>query len=112
MTWITSDAGSSGTVTPTIGTESALVTNTTNGTYVFSTDCNAMAAGDVVELRVYTMVAAGGTLRLIWKCSIGPLFPITPVFQAPPVPSPYSIQVSIKQTAGTAKAFPWSLIRQ
>lgn len=113
MSWITADTGSSGTTTPTIGTETTLITNTVNGTYVFSVDCSAMLPGDVLEMRVYLMVASGGTLRVIWKSSVGPIPPgAAPVFQAPPIPSAYSIKVTLKQTAGTARAYVWSLWRQ
>jgi len=113
MAWTTTDTGTLGTTTPVIGTETTLATNTANGAYVFSLDASAMLAGDVLEMRVYMMVASAGTLRCIWKASVGPIPPTaSPVFQAPPVASPYSIRVTLKQTAGTARAYPWNLIRQ
>ncbi len=108
MTWSVS---ASGTQTSTVGTEIALTTDTTNATFYFEVDCTVMVAGDIVELRVYTMTLGGGTLHQAWKDTIGPNLPVCPIRPSPPQPSDQSLKVSLKQTAGTARSFPWKLIR-
>lgn len=108
MTWAVSG---SGTQTAVVNTEHNLVTDTTNGTYYFQVRCNNMVAGDVVELRIYTMTLAGGTLELTWKTTVGPSLPITPVLAFPPQPSDISIKATLKQIAGTARNFDWKVLR-
>ncbi len=108
MTWTVS---ASGTQAATIGTEFALQTDTTNGTYYYEVDLSAMAIGDVVELRIYTATLSGGTRHQAWKSTFGPGLPICPIAPSPPQPSDQSIQVTLKQIAGTARSFPWKLLR-
>lgn len=113
MTWT---VDSSGTQTATGGgTEDIVVSGaTTNATYVFKVDTSVLQASDVVELRVYTKILTGGSLVLAWKATQGPAS-AAPIFQAmisPPVASDFSIKCTIRQTAGTGRAFPWSLLRQ
>lgn len=108
MTWAVS---ASGTVTAVVNTESTLVTDTTNGTYYFQVRTNNMANGDVVELRIYTMTLAAGTLETTWKTTVGPSLPTAIVVASPPQPSDQSIRVTLKQVAGTARNFDWKLLR-
>lgn len=108
MTWALS---SSGTQSCTIGTEFALTTDTTNATFYFECDLNALVAGDIIELRIYTMTLAGGVLRVAWKSTYGPAPPVNLNSASPPQPSDQSLKVSIKQTAGTARSVPWKLLR-
>lgn len=108
MTWSLS---SSGTQTASIGTEHTLTTDTTNGTYYYEVDIGNLANGDILELRVYTMTLSGGTLRVAWKSTFGPLPPVQDICPSPPQPSDQSIKVTLKQTAGTGRSFPWKLLR-
>lgn len=108
MTWSVS---SSGTLAATVGTETSLATDTTNGTYYFQVRGNNLVLGDVVELRIYTMTLSGGTLELTWKTTVGPSPPATFVIASPPQPSDQSIKVTIKQISGTARSFDWKLLR-
>lgn len=108
MSWAVS---ASGTQAATVGTEITLQTDTTVGTYYYEVDLSAMAAGDIVELRIYTMTLAAGTLRQVWKSSFGPGLPVCQIAAAPSQPSNQSIRVTLKQTAGTARSFPWKLLR-
>ena len=111
MSWIV-DTGHSGTVTPTVGTEAALVNNVvTNSTYVFQPRLTNMALGDIVEFRCYVMTLSGGVQELAWKMTVGPWAPIILCPQSPPIPSDQSIEITIKQVAGSAKAFDWKLLR-
>lgn len=108
MAWTSS---SNGTQTAVVGTEQTLTTDTTNATYYFEVDISAMQIGDVLELRMYVMTLSGGTLRLTWKESYGPVPPVNQISASPPQPSDQSIRVTLLQVAGTARSFPWKLIR-
>lgn len=108
MTWTVSASGSQ---TATIGTEITLTTDTTNATYYFEVDLTNLVNGDILELRIYTITIGGGTLHLAWKSSYGPVPPIQDISPSPPQPSDQSIRVTLKQTAGTARLFPWKLLR-
>jgi hypothetical protein len=102
---------SNGTQTAVIGTEQILTTDNTNGTYYFETDISALAIGDVLELRIYVMTLSGGTLRLAWKQSYGPVPPVNLISASPPQPSDQSLKVTLLQVAGTGRSFPWKLLR-
>ena len=101
---------SSGTQTAVINTEHSLDTSTTNATFVFEVDASNMVAGDVTELRVKGITLTGGTAALMWKQTLqGPQ--TCDRVQSPPVASDISITVTLKQIAGTGRAYPWKLLR-
>lgn len=108
MTWALSASGSQ---TAVIGTEHILTTDTTNGTYYYEVAINNLAIGDILELRIYTITNSGGTLQVAWKGTYGPVPPVQDVIPSPPQPSDQSIRVTLKQTAGTGRAYPWKLLR-
>jgi hypothetical protein len=108
MTWSVSG---SGTQAATIGTESTLATDATNGTYYFEVDASAMAPGDIIELRIYVKTLSGGTSRVAWVNTFGPSPPICPILPSPCQPSDQGISVSLKQLTGTGRSFPWKLLR-
>lgn len=108
MTWVVSASGSQ---TSSIGSEQTLTTDTTNATYYFETDITNLANGDVLELRIYVMTLSGGTLRLAWKNTYGPVMPVGDIAPSPSQPSDQSIRVTLKQIAGTARIYPWKLLR-
>lgn len=110
----------SGTQTATIGTEHTLnaAAFTTSGVYVLSVNTVNMALGDTLELRAYAKCLTGDTNpELIYMATYaqktgdgaapgssaqGEIYKISV-----PIPSPYSITFTLKQTAGTGRAFPW-----
>jgi len=108
MAWALSASGST---TSTPGSEQTLATDTTNATYYFEVDLSAMQVGDIVQLRLYVMTLAGGTLRVAWESTYGPALPVQLISPSVPQPSDQSCRVSIKQTAGSARVFPWKLVR-
>jgi hypothetical protein len=108
VTWTSS---ASGTQTSVIGTEHTLATDTTNATFYFEVDITNLANGDILELRIYTMTLNGGTLRLAWKSTYGPVPPINDIAASPPQPSDQSYRATLKQTAGTGRAWPWKVLR-
>ena len=108
MTW---SVDASGTQTSTIGTEITLDSTTNNGTFVFVVDISAMQLGDVTELRVYTAVLSGGTANQAWKATFGPNPTFNTVTISPPLASDQQANFTLKQIAGTARSFPWKVLR-
>jgi hypothetical protein len=100
---------SSGSLTATLGTESMVSSPTTNATYIFSVDTVNMALGDLVELRCYDMVD-GVNFRQMWKGTYQHN-QISNAKVSPPIAVTVQGQFSIKQLAGTARVFPWSVRR-
>lgn len=93
-----------------VGTEQTLATITTAGIYQLFVDLGNLAAGDILELRAYGKARSGDTERLMW----GPVSygPIVPAQQLPPSPAfvvAVSLRLSLKQVAGSARAFPWAV---
>ncbi len=99
----------SGTQTATIGTEHILATDTTNKTYVLVVDTGAMVDGDVLELRIYTIVLSAGTERVAYVIEYDNLQG-EPQKYSVPVPADISFKATLKQTAGTGRAFPWKVL--
>ena len=106
MTWTVDSSGSQ---TATITTEHVLATPTTVATYVFFVDTVNLVNGDLVELRAYDMVD-GSNYREVFKLTYqhaqgrnGKVFP--------PVAVTTQAKFTLKQTAGTGRAFPWSVRR-
>lgn len=106
MSW-TVDA--SGSQTATIGTEHILDTPTTIGTYVYAVDTVNLALGDFLELRVYDMVD-GANYRQVWKSSYQHA-QVNNGKVSPPTAVTTQAKFTLKQTAGTGRAFPWSVRR-
>lgn len=93
-----------------IANEHLLSTNTTSGIFVLVVDTNNMTEGDELTLRIKTMAIGSGSARLAYKMEFTGLQG-EPVKYSVPVPSNNSITCTLEQTAGTARTFPWSLLR-
>jgi hypothetical protein len=100
----------SGTQTAVIGTEHSLATPTTSGVYVFSVDLANLAAGDILELRLKKKVLTAGTIHVAYLGTVQDA-PSTDdqVIISVPIPCPFGCTVTLKQVAGTGRAFDWSL---
>jgi len=108
MSWTLS---SSGTQTATINTEHTLATLTTNGTFVLEVDTSAMVSGDVLELRAYGKTLTAGTERTRYTATyVG--VQSDALKDSLPIPSDISTKFTLKQTAGTGRAFPWKVLSQ
>ena len=98
----------SGTQLASIGNEVTVVGMTAANNYVFVVNATVLANGDVVEFRVKTQVAS-----MIGEAYVGAYAHVqaTPIVVSIPVPvaANQAIQATIKQTAGTARSFPWEL---
>jgi hypothetical protein len=99
---------SSGTQSATISTEHQLAAPTTAKTRQLCIDLNAMATGDVLEVRIYRKTLTGGTSRvhLLATFAHGQSEPIVTSI---PVAMPFGGEFKITQTAGTGRSFPWSV---
>ncbi len=100
----------SGSQTATINTEHTLGTAiTTAGVYVLVVDANAMVNGDVLELRVYSKCKSGSTSR---QTRIGAFANIQadPNKYSIPIPVDTECTFTLKQIAGTGRAFDWNIL--
>lgn len=97
-----------GTQTAVIGTTHTLATPTAGKTYVLHVDLNALVAGDVLDIFLRTKVLSAGTMRNAYSITLsGPQS--DPNFLSIPIPSVNGCEFQLKQTAGTGRAFPWSV---
>lgn len=98
-----------GTQAAVISTEHTLATDTSNKNVVLAVDLNALAAGDIVELRLKTKVLSGGTSRLAWYKAYANAQGVPNVYSIP-IPANIEVVATLKQTAGTGRSFPWALL--
>ena len=119
-------AHASGTLTAVVGTETTFgnagtpyLTGTsdvaTAGTFTLHVDLISMAAGDVVELRIYQIVLTAGTRRVAYQQSFaGAQLTDNMVQISVPISNELtntaSLRFTLKQTAGTARTFPWKVL--
>jgi hypothetical protein len=101
----------SGTQTATISTEHTLTTQTDAGSYVLVVDTANMALGDILELRIKTKVLSAGTTRLAYMVPYLHIQGEPNKYSVPvPIPASREIICTLKQTAGTGRAFPWEVL--
>jgi YbbR domain-containing protein len=98
-----------GTQVAIIGTEHALANRADGKTYVLVVDLTNLAGGDTVELRVKDTVHAGSA-----AATIAVLDSLTGVqaktnYESQPVPAVHEADFTLKQTAGVARTFEWSI---
>jgi hypothetical protein len=86
------------------------------GTFTFHVDAVNMAAGDVLELRIYQMVLTGGTRRVAYfqlyygAQSVNDLIKISvPISNE--LTDSGALRFTLKQTVGTGRAFPWKVLK-
>ena len=115
-----------GTLTAVVGTETTFgnagtpyLTGTSDvaaaGTYTLHVDLINMAPGDVVELRISQIVLTGGTRRVAYFATFNGAQPADNMIQiSVPISNELtdtaSLRFTLKQTAGTARSFPWKVI--
>lgn len=101
----------SGTQTAVISTIHTLATSTTNGVFVYEVDITTLVLGDTLVLKVNGITLAGGAAGQMWKATYnGPQANVR--VQTMAIASDISINVTLQQTTGTGRAFPWKLILQ
>lgn len=98
----------SGTLNATVGTEHTVWEDTAaNGTYQWAVNLSNLAAGEIVELRVYRRILGtdtAPTLYLVQSYS-GPV--ADPVVVSTPVLTTKHIRFTLKQVNGTGRSYPW-----
>jgi len=101
----------SGTQSATLDTEHTLngtTPETTDGVFQLVVDVNALVAGDIVEFRCKEKVLSAGTQRLVFAATLaGPQG--TPVWMSPPLILLHGWDMTLLQTDGTGRSFPWSI---
>lgn len=105
----------SGTQTATVTTEHTLATVSTAGVFVFNVDTANMTATDVLELRVKKPTLASGTTRTYLYAMYTGAQPTDDVLKTS-VPvvidaTAGSATFTLKQTIGTGRSFPWSILQ-
>lgn len=102
----------SGTQTTVIGTEHTLDTEVTSGIFVPVFDVSAFVGGatpDEGEINVYETLLSAGTERKAWSIGLKDNMS-EDAKMIPPVVSDISTRLTLKQTAGSARAVPWKLL--
>lgn len=105
----------SGTQTASIATEHTLLDVAVAGTFTLHVDMINMAAGDVVELRIYQMVLTSGTRRVVYYQSFMNALPTDNMIQiSVPISNELTdagaLRFTLKQTVGTGRNFPWKVL--
>ena len=102
---------SSGSQTATVNTEHTLATITTNKTFVAYVDCNALAAGEYVELKVKRDARSADATRTLHTRIVSWLeAAMTPIIKLPADSGGGGeYVVTLRQLNGTGRAFPWAI---
>lgn len=101
----------SGSQTATIDTEhtlNATTPETTDGVFQLFVDTNNMVKGDTLELRIKEKARSADTQRLVWIATLEGVQD-EPLFASPALILLHGWDMTLKQTAGTGRAFPWSI---
>lgn len=99
------------------GTEDFLSSPNVQGKFTLVVDLNDMAAGDVVELRIYKMVRAGGTSRRSFLQTYQGAQPANELVVVLPeiandLTDTNAVRFSVTQTFGTAGVVvPWAVLK-
>ena len=109
-------AHASGTLSATAGgTEDFLSSPNVAGTFTLHVDLNAMAAGDVVELRAYQMVLTGGTTRQVYHARFEGVQQGDKIAISVPLSNELTdtnaLRFSLTQQKGSARSFPWKVMK-
>lgn len=102
----------SGSQTAVVNTEHSLSQVTGVGIYVLEVDTSALAAGDTLQVAVKTTCRPADDLKPAYVEELTGV-QVNQNWHSVPVPlaSGDQIAATILQNAGTAKAFPWNLMR-
>ncbi len=110
-------AQASGTKTPTVGTTPDNLANVNVvGTFTLHIDTVNMVAGDVLIVRIKQMILTGGTARTVYIQTYTDAQVVDDLIKVSvPVSNELtdstSLVFEINQTNGTARAFPWKILK-
>lgn len=103
----------SGTQTTVLSTEHVLNTTTpetTDGIFQVVLDISQMTLGDALEIRVKEKAISAGTQRTAWTQVITNAASADEgLWISPSVILMHGWDVTLKQTAGTVRGYPWSI---
>lgn len=99
-----------GTQTAVINTTHTLATITTPGVYMLRVDLNNMANIDRLVLRANVRALAGGTTRQLFS-AVFEHSQADKIADSIPVPVVHELTFTLQQTAGTGRAYDWSVLR-
>ena len=109
MAWTLANSGTTAALS--IGSETTLATNTSNGTFVAQVDTSNLVLGDALTIRLYTINLSGGSLTQTWEASYANVqsnnMKVTPF-----IASDQSFRVTLTQTTGTGRTFAWKILSQ
>lgn len=100
-----------GSQTAVISTEHTLngtTPETTDGIFQVFVDVANMVAGDILELRIKEKARTGDTQRQVLVATLAGA-QSDPLWVSPSLILMNGWDVTLKQTAGTGRAFPWSI---
>jgi hypothetical protein len=105
----------SGTQAASIGVEQTLADLTSPfAIYQLIVNVNAMQAGDVTDLRIYTKVLSGDMIgncsALFQQISGAPTGYGDQVYLSLPVVSDQEIKFTLQQIAGSPRSYPWKAV--
>lgn len=98
-----------GSQTAVIDTEHTLATITVAGTYQLMVEVTNMVNGDELELRIKVKGRSASTSREVFYALRANDQGNDLVVLSPPVPAPFEFIATLEQTAGTGRAFIWSI---
>lgn len=99
----------SGTLAAIVGTEHALYTGTTTEHHQAQIDLSALAAGEKVQVRVYTTLLSGGAEQVFREYRATGVL-AAPVLATPILPTDVRYRITVKQLSGTGRSFDWKVM--
>jgi hypothetical protein len=108
-------AFATGTQTAVVGTEHFVSSPNAAGVYVFQVSKRNMQAGDAVEVRIYAKLLSADTEEEVYfGRADGAIIAGDSWIIGGPIPTELAVssavRCSIKQTAGSARNFPWKVL--
>lgn len=109
-------AQSQGTQTASVGTEHTLLDVAVAGTFTLHVDKFNLAAGDILELRVYQMVLTAGSRRVAYYARYDGVQPTDDMIAiSVPISNELTdagaLRFTLEQLRGTSRTFPWKVLK-
>lgn len=105
-------AYNTGSTTPTVGTGFSVLNttdpDTTDGIFQLFVDTANMVAGDSLDVQILEKARTGDTARLVFSMTVEDV-QAEPLLVSPALLLGVGWTMRIRQSAGTARAFPWSI---
>lgn len=101
---------SSGTQTATLDTDHYLLSTSDNGVYVLIVNCTNMAAGDIVEFKIWLSSTSGGITKVAYYTTHGLPGANDVIKISVPVPAYHGANFTLNQTDGTGRSYQWEVL--